>query len=111
MNQTMGVVLDSAWLITGIVCTVWVHALYRSKNRRGFGTGWLGCVILGFLMGPLAVILAALTRPFVPTQMCCPYCRFVIPIGALVCGHCGSVLAPLPGMPEVVDVTPEHRVS
>lgn len=78
------------WLLFGIVAMV----IANSKERSGCGWFLLGCLI-----GPFALAVAALpslkTDPGAPTprtHVKCPDCAELILIEAKVCKHCGCRL-------------------
>jgi hypothetical protein len=86
-----------AWYLCGVIA----YKIGRHKNRPV-----LSFALIPVFMGPLALFVALVVpRRALPAPALaqCPYCRFIIPIDAQVCGHCRGRLA-LP--PEMLDVTP-----
>lgn len=106
MSET---VFGWVWFGQAVVFALWAYAIYQSKGWRGFGYGIIFNVIACLCLGPLVLIYAAYKQPYVPTHKACPFCNFVIPIGAVVCGHCGMALIQPGDAPTVVDVTPERQ--
>ena len=71
----------SAWafsaLIGGLIGSI--------HGRVAYGVFW------GMLAGPLGWLLALLVED---RRRRCPWCRLVVPEGAMVCGHCTRALPP-----------------
>lgn len=94
------------WLLFGIVAMV----IASSKERSGCGWFLLGCLI-----GPFALVVAALpslhTVPGTPspsTHVKCPDCAELILIDAKVCKHCGCRLIS-GGVPDGMKQCPDCK--
>jgi len=79
------------WLLFGFAAML----IANSKSRSG--CGWF---ILGLLLGPFALVVAALPTaqddaPLNKTHARCPDCRELVLIDARKCKHCGCALIPL----------------
>lgn len=95
------------WLICGIIAAV----IYSNKGRSG-----LTAFIVGFLFGPIGVILAALTpadtaaveRKAVTTGSMkkCPFCAELVRAEATVCKHCQRELPAVVAEPGVARIVP-----
>lgn len=79
------------WLLFGLTATI----IANSKGRNG--CGWF---LLGVLIGPFALIVAALpslkagqTAPTPETHVICPDCAELIRKEARVCKHCGCKIS------------------
>lgn len=95
-------------IIWGFVWAVVTNVVAQSKGAGG--CGWL---ILGFLLGPIGLIIAVVqpSRVLVPAGMTqqpqgptrlCPHCRSHIPIDATVCRYCQRECEP----PTEADIRP-----
>lgn len=80
------------WILFGCVAAV----IANGKGRSG--CGWF---ILGCLLGPISLIVAALPStvtgiapPTPETHVKCPDCREFVLRDAKVCKHCGCKLVP-----------------
>lgn len=94
MSQTAWDVGFFVWIIQAFVFGLLVARTLRRKARYLSLSGML-LVMLCVVWGPISWLLA-LAIPARPiTHQMCPYCQFVIPLGARVCGHCGRDLVPL----------------
>lgn len=89
----MGTVLTTValWFLFGAV------ALVIANSRGRSGCGWF---IAGCLLGPFALVVAALpslvrdpNAPTEKTHVKCPDCGELVRIEARVCKHCGCNLA------------------
>lgn len=95
------------WLICGIIAAV----IYSNKGRSG-----IAAFVVGFLFGPIGVILAALTpadkaaveRKAVATGAMkkCPFCAELIRAEATVCKHCQRELPVVVAEPGVARIVP-----
>jgi RNA polymerase subunit RPABC4/transcription elongation factor Spt4 len=92
------------WLICGLIAGV----VFQNKGQPGC-TGFL----IGFLLGPLGIILALVSKPniveierqqIVHGQMKkCPFCKELIRADAQICRYCQRdqpALAPEPPLPQ-----------
>jgi hypothetical protein len=68
------------WVILGLIAAY----IYNQKGRSA-AVGCMG----GFILGPIGILLALLTRPNLKK---CPYCAEYIKPEAVVCKHCGKEL-------------------
>lgn len=86
------------WVVVWLVCGIIAASIAQSK-------GYSGCLwaIIGFLLGPLAVVCIGLmgrkmSEPDVhgdsATHRLCPYCSEPIKREAVKCRHCGSEVTP-----------------
>lgn len=78
----------------GTIILFWlVCGLLAGSINHGKGHSFAAGFVLGVLLGPVGVILAALSNKVDPATAICPYCKEHIIPGALICKHCGSKLA------------------
>ena len=80
------------YLIAAFVFGVVSSVIAYSKGRNS-----LGWFIAGLIIGPFALVVAAL--PPVPSRgnlTSCPACAEVIRIDATVCRFCGQTIDPVP---------------
>jgi hypothetical protein len=85
------------WLGCGVVAAMLAEGKARS------GCGWM---ILGFLLGPFAILAIAIASPNQDRLeraglqsrklRRCPTCAEVVQSAALKCRYCGADMAPLP---------------
>lgn len=89
------------WLCFGLLAAL----IYKNKGRD-----LLGGFLLGVLLGPIGVLLAALSNPdpkiiearrlATGTQKKCPRCAELVQADALVCKHCSHEFTPAVPLPE-----------
>lgn len=75
------------YLALWLGCGIGAAALYRQKGRS-----WLIALVAGLLLGPVALILAALTPADWSRVRRCPSCRHVNDRAAPRCQACGTAL-------------------
>lgn len=78
----IGLIVVFLWLYTG-----WITARIFRKRRRSMGAGF----VLGFLFGPVGIVIAKLLPEGGPKKRC-PACAELIKADAVVCKHCGQKL-------------------
>ena len=73
----------AALFVLWIVCGMVGFVIGRARGRRPAGLGF------GFILGPLGWLI---TLCLSNARRKCVWCKFQIPDGAIVCGHCGREL-------------------
>jgi large conductance mechanosensitive channel len=114
MDMAVGVLIGGAF--SGIVTSLTDNfikpvlnvltgaARYTLTDVAGFGTSFLSAVVNFVIMAfILFCMMKAINKamnlgrkeeaPKVPTTKICPFCKSEIPIDAVRCGHCTSMLA------------------
>lgn len=86
--------MDALYVIIWIICGIGAGFMYQQKGRD-LATGLLG----GLLLGPIGLVLAALTPT---TRVKCPHCAELISPEARICPHCRN---------EVAGLLPERKES
>jgi hypothetical protein len=79
------------------ICALIAGSIYRSKGHSKADS-----YLAGFVLGPLGILLAALSdqtskplpkQVFKPTEIKpCPYCGKTIHAQVFICKHCGSAI-------------------
>lgn len=75
------------YVILWLLCGMGAAALYQRKGRS-----WLAAFVVGLLLGPIGVILAALAGPNWAEVQRCPSCRELNPRHKQRCKACGAAL-------------------
>lgn len=94
------------YIVIWIVCAVLGGMIGSSKGRGGAG------VALGFLLGPIGVIIVAVMSPNkVKVEQKavseggmrkCPFCAELVKAEALICKHCGKNLPQIEKTAETI---------
>lgn len=71
------------WLLCAVVAAV----IYQRKGR-----GWVAAALVGLLLGPIGIALAALSSPDWSNVQRCPSCREMNPRHFTKCKACGKPL-------------------
>ena len=78
---------------TLLIMFVWLLCgLWAGSINKGKGHSYAAGFILGVLLGPIGVILAAISGKVDLDTATCPYCQEKVRPGAVVCKHCQSKL-------------------
>ena len=73
----------------GFIWGLIVVAIGRSRGESGIEA--VGGFLIGFLLGPIGVLLALASKG---NRIKCPFCKQMIDPKALICPHCRSEVSP-----------------
>jgi hypothetical protein len=77
------------WSLAAIVCALIGAGVGRQRGQQDTG------LLLGLLLGPVGVVVAALLPDRAEERRPCPHCAEMIRVAASVCRFCGRDVPPV----------------